>query len=342
MKKIALITGVSGQDGAYLAELLLKKKYKVIGTKRASTNRNLWRLRKLNIQDKIIIERMDITNDKDIKKIFNKYNISEVYNLAAQSFVKNSFTDPISTANISGIGVLRILEIIRSKNKKIKFYQASSSEMYGNSNSKSQSEKTWFNPQSPYAISKLFGHYITRNYRISYNLFAVSGILFNHESPLRGDDFVTKKIIKGLVNYKFKNRKYLELGNIHTKRDWGYSKEYVEQMWKMMQLKVANDFVIATGKSYSIKQLIDVASQYLNINTKWVGKDLNLKIINKDNNKTIIKINKNLFRPSEIKVVKGNIKKAKKYLKWKPKISFKALIKLMIDDELANIKIPKN
>ena len=174
MKKIALITGVSGQDGAYLAELLLKKKYKVIGTKRASTNRNLWRLRKLNIQDKIIIERMDITNDKDIKKIFNKYKISEVYNLAAQSFVKDSFTDPISTANISGIGVLRILEIIRSKNKKIKFYQASSSEMYGNSNSKSQSEKTWFNPQSPYAISKLFGHYITRNYRISYNLFAVS------------------------------------------------------------------------------------------------------------------------------------------------------------------------
>ena len=199
MKKTALITGVGGQDGAYLSEFLLSKNYRVIGAEKNSLSTKRWRLKKLGIEKRIIFEKMRIESDADINKVFNKYKIHEVYNLAAQSFVNTSFSTPIKTSNITGLSVIKILEVIKNKDPKIKFYQASSSEMFGNSLSESQSEKTNFDPQSPYAISKLFGHYITRNYRNSYNLFAVSGILFNHESPLRGNEFVTKKIIKGLI-----------------------------------------------------------------------------------------------------------------------------------------------
>ena len=336
MKKTALITGVRGQDGAYLSEFLLSKNYRVIGAEKNSLSTKRWRLKKLGIEKKIIFEKMRIESDADINKVFNKYKIHEVYNLAAQSFVNTSFSTPIKTSNITGLSVIKILEVIKNKDPKIKFYQASSSEMFGNSLSESQSEKTNFDPQSPYAISKLFGHYITRNYRNSYNLFAVSGILFNHESPLRGNEFVTKKIIKGLIKIINNEIKFIELGNIYSKRDWGYAKEYVVQMWKMMQLKKPEDFVIATGKTYSIKDFINESAKYLNLDVKWTGKGNNTKLLNNKNNKVIIKINKKLFRPSEVNYTKGNINKAKKIIKWKPKISFKMLIKIMIDDELKN------
>ena len=341
MRKTALITGVTGQDGSYLAQFLLGKKYRVIGTVRKKLNSKTWRLKKLKIDNKIILEKMDLEKIEDINMIFYKYKINEVYNLASQSFVNTSFSTPIKTTNITALGVIRILETIKNINPKIKFYQASSSEMYGNTLSNKQSEKTKFDPQSPYAISKLFGHYITKNYRNSYNLYAVSGILFNHESPLRSNEFVTKKIISGLINIINKKKKFIELGNVYSKRDWGYAKEYVVQMWKMLQLKKADDFVIATGKTHSIIELIDIATKYLNLNVKWVGSGLKLRLINNGNNQTIIKINKKFFRPADVNRTKGNIEKAVKILKWKPKITFKKLVRLIIEEELKDFSNSK-
>ena len=334
MKKTALITGVSGQDGAYLANLLLNKSYKVIGTDRRSARGNNWRLRRFGIEKKIIFEEMEIGEIYEIDRIFKKYKFDEVYNLAAQSFVGASFNSPLNTANITGLGTLRILESIRSTDPKIKFYQASSSEMFGDVLEDRQDEKTALNPKSPYAISKVFGHYITQNYRESYNIFAVSGILFNHESPLRGEEFATRKIILGLVKILNDDLKCLELGNIYAKRDWGYAKEYVEAMWLMLQKKSPEDYVISTGKTYSIKDFINKAVKILNLKTKWVGKGLNEKLINIKNQKIIIKINPKFFRPSEVNMLRGNPSKAKKKLKWIPKTNLDDLIKIMIKDEL--------
>ena len=334
MKKTALITGVSGQDGAYLANLLLNKSYKVIGTDRRSARGNNWRLRRFGIEKKIIFEEMEMGEIYQIDRIFKKYKFDEVYNLAAQSFVGASFNSPLNTANITGLGALRILESIRATDPKIKFYQASSSEMFGDVLEDRQDEKTALNPKSPYAISKVFGHYITQNYRESYNIFAVSGILFNHESPLRGEEFVTRKIILGLVKILNDDLKCLELGNIYAKRDWGYAKEYVEAMWLMLQKKSPEDYVISTGKTYSIKDFINRSVKILNLKTKWVGKGLNEKLINIKNQKIIIKINPKFFRPSEVNMLRGNSSKAKKKLKWIPKTNLDDLIKIMIKDEL--------
>jgi len=337
-KKIALITGISGQDGAYLAEFLLKKNYRVIGTDRRSARMSNWRLERLGIEKKIIFEEMELGETFEIERIFRKYKIDEVYNLAAQSFVGSSFGSPLNTSNITGLGVLRILETIRNINPKIKFYQASSSEMFGDVLEKTQSEKTPFNPQSPYAISKLFGHYISVNYRNSYNIFTVSGILFNHESPLRGEEFVTRKIVKGLIKILNNDLSCLELGNLDAKRDWGFAKEYVEAMWKMVQQKIPQDFIICTGKTYSIKQFINYCVDHLKLRTKWTGKGINTKLINLDTNKIIIKINPKFFRPSEVNYLKGSYKKANKILGWKPKTSLKDLVKLMINDEIKYYK----
>ena len=336
MARTALITGISGQDGAYLAKLLLEKKYKVIGTDRRSARSVNWRLNRLGIENKIIHEEMELGEIYEIQRVFKKYKFDEVYNLAAQSFVATSFRSPINTANITGLGSLRILETIRTLNPKIKFYQASSSEMFGDVINKFQNEETPFNPQSPYAVSKLFSHYLTKNYRDSYNLYAVSGILFNHESPLRGEEFVTRKIIKGLINILHNKIQFLELGNLYAKRDWGYAKEYVEAMWLMLQQKKPEDFVISTGKTYSIKEFINHATNYLNMETKWVGKGLDEKLINKKNSKIIIKINKKFFRPAEVNFLKGSYKRALNKLGWRPKTNFKNLIKIMIDEELKN------
>lgn len=335
MKKTALITGINGQDGTYLSKFLIKKKYKIVGTDK-NINKNNWRHKKLGISKQIYYEKLNVNNTKEIKKVFKKYKIDEVYNFAAQSFVKKSFDNPILTAKITGLSVLKILEVIKEIDKKIKFYQASSSEMFGNGKSSLKSEDDKFNPQSPYAISKLFGHHITKSYRESYNMFAISGILFNHESPLRGKEFVTKKIIRGLIDIKNNKKNFIELGNIYSKRDWGFAKEYVEQIWKMLQQKQPRDFIIATGKSYSIKDFVNEVTKYLDMKVFWKGKGVNEKLIWKKNSKTIIKINKLFFRPSEINNVRGNIKKAQKYLNWKPKISFKKLIQILIDEELKN------
>ena len=334
MKKLALITGISGQDGAYLAKLLIDKKYKVVGSDRRSARSSNWRLKRLGIEKKIIFEEMELGELYEIQRIFKKYKFDEVYHLAAQSFVKASFNSPINTSNITGLGSLRILETIRATNPKIKFYQASSSEMFGDVLQKIQDEKTPLNPQSPYAISKVFAHYCTQNYRSSYNMYAVSGILFNHESPLRGEEFVTRKIVIGLIKILKKKLKHIELGNLYAKRDWGYAKEYVEAMYKMLQQKKPKDYVICTGKTYSIKQFINYITKYLGMKTKWVGRGLKEKLINVKNNQTIIKINPKYFRPSEVNFLKGNSKKAKKNLGWYPKTNLKKLIKIMVDEEI--------
>ena len=334
MKKTALITGISGQDGAYLAKLLIRKNYRVIGTDRRSARFSNWRLRRLGIEKEIIFEEMELSELYEVQRVFNKYKFDEVYHLAAQSFVKTSFSSPINTSNITGLGTLRILETIRAVNPKIKFYQASSSEMFGDVLNKVQNEKTPLNPQSPYAISKVFSHFITQNYRASYNIFAVSGILFNHESPLRGEEFVTRKIVIGFLKILNNESKFLELGNLYAKRDWGYAKEYVEAMYKMLQQKVPDDYVISTGKTYSIKQFINFTTDYLGMKTKWVGTGIKERLINKKNNQIIVKINPKYFRPSEVNLLKGNSTKARKKLNWYPKTNLKKLIKIMVDEEI--------
>ena len=342
IKKTALITGISGQDGAYLAKLLLKKRYKVIGLERRSARSNNWRLEKLNIKDQVIIEDIDIKEVNNLIRIFDKYKIDEVYNLAAQSFVYSSFQNPIETSLVNAIGVLNLLEIIRNKKNKIRFYQASTSEMFGKTKKINQDEKTLFHPRSPYATSKTFAHYSVQNYRESYNLFASNGILFNHESPLRGEEFITRKITLGLSKIFLKKQKELKVGNIYAKRDWGYAEDYVEAMWKMLQLKKPNDYVIATGRSYSVKDFINECVKILNLKTKWFGKGLNERLINIENNKTLISIDKKFFRPSEVDNLKGDYKKAKKDLKWKPRTSFSKLVKLMLYSDLEYIKNLKN
>ncbi len=336
MKKTALITGISGQDGAYLAQFLLKKNYRVIGADRRSARDNKWRLRYLNIENKIEIVNIDLTEITSLISLFEKYKFNEVYNLAAQSFVGTSFVNPITTSQATAIGPLNILEVIKNLKQKPKFYQASSSEMFGDVKNNFQNELSNFNPQSPYAISKVFAHHITKNYRDSYKIFAVNGILFNHESPLRGEEFITRKITLGLSKIIVGKLNFLEVGNIYAKRDWGFAGDYVEAMWKMLQQKRPEDYVIATGKTYNIKSFINTATKILGMKTKWVGKDLNERLINLTNKKIIIKINKKFFRPAEVNYLKGNYSKAKKELRWRPKTSLKELIKMMLKSDLEN------
>ena len=335
--KTALITGISGQDGSYLAKFLLSKNYKVVGLDRRSSRDNSWRLNYLGIQNKIVIEYADLLELSSLERVFKKYDFDEVYNLAAQSFVGTSFDTPISTTDVNALGVLKILEIIRNKNKKIKFYQASTSEMYGEVLQSPQNESTPFNPQSPYAVAKLFSHFMVRNYRKSYGIFACSGILFNHESPLRSDEFVTKKIVLGFSKIIAGKMKILELGNIYTKRDWGYAPEYVEAMWKMMQKKKADDYVISTGKSYSIKYFINLVAKCFNIKLIWRGKGTKEYAVNINNGKTLIKINPKLYRPAEVNSLIGDSRKAKKILKWKPKYDIKSLAKEMLEEDYKKI-----
>jgi GDPmannose 4,6-dehydratase len=337
-KKIALIFGITGQDGSYLAELLLKKKYIVHGVKRRSSIINTSRIDNLyyNKKNRFFLHYGDLLDTSNIFQLIKKINPDEIYNLAAQSHVKVSFELPIYTSDVNALGCLRILEFLRiyDKNKKIKFYQASSSEMFGNSNSRVLNEKSYFNPQSSYGIAKLFAHHVTKNYREAYNIFASSGILFNHESFRRGETFVTKKIINGLCKIKTGRNEKLILGNLYSKRDWGHAKDYAEAMWKMLQQKKPDDYVIATGKQYTIKQFINHACKILSIKIKWVGKGLKEKCINLENNRTIIECNKKYLRPTEVNNLLGNAKKAKIKLNWKPKYNLNSLIIDMIDEEL--------
>ena len=344
MKKKALIFGVTGQDGAYLSKFLLNKKYIVYGVKRRSSIINTQRIddiyKDINYKSNFILLYGDLTDASSILNIIKKVNPNEIYNLAAQSHVQVSFEVPEYSANVNGLGVLRILEAIRSLNlqKKIKFYQAGTSEMFGSTKEKFQNEKTPFQPVSPYGVSKCFAHWITKNYREAYKMYACNGILFNHESPIRGETFVTKKIIQGLVKIKRGNQKKLFLGNLYAKRDWGHAIDYVEAMWKMLQQSKPDDYVIGTGRTFTIKDFVNRAAKKIGLRIKWIGKGIKEKALNIENKKIIIECRMRYFRPLEVDYLKGNALKAKKILKWSPKISINNLIDEMIRHELENSK----
>ena len=336
MRKKVLITGIMGQDGAYLARLLLSKKYKVYGAYRRNSNYENNRLRKLGIEDKVELIDLEINEFTSVNYVINKIKPDEIYNLAAMSFVASSFEQPLYTVNTNFFALINILEVMKNSKKKISLYQASTSEMFGNSTKKSIDENTNFDPASPYGISKVGSHYLVRLYRKAYNLDCCSVILFNHESPLRGEEFVTKKIIRQLCEILNNRRKIMYLGNIYAKRDWGYAPDYVEAMWKMLQIKKKDDFIIGTGKCYSIKVFINLTCKYLKINIKWTGKGLNEKCINLDNNKVIIKISKKFYRPLDVNHLKSNPLKAKKLLNWTAKTSLNTIIKKMCDDQISS------
>ena len=341
-KKKALIFGVTGQDGAYLSKFLLNKDYIVYGVKRRSSIINTQRIddiyEDINYKSNFVLLYGDLTDASSILNLIKKVNPNEIYNLAAQSHVKVSFEVPEYSADVNALGTLRILESIRSLNleKKVKFYQAGTSEMFGKTITKFQNEKTPFYPVSPYGVSKCFAHWITKNYRDAYGIYACNGILFNHESPIRGETFVTKKIIQGLVRIKLGFQKKLFLGNLYSKRDWGHAKDYVEAMWKMLQQKKPDDFVIGTGKTFTIKDFINRAAKKIKLDIKWIGKGIKEKAINIENKKTIIECRQRYFRPLEVDYLKSNASKAKKLLKWHPKISIDNLIDEMIKHELEN------
>tara|TARA_Y100000768_G_scaffold376610_1_gene348896 strand:- start:1569 stop:2624 length:1056 start_codon:yes stop_codon:yes gene_type:complete len=344
MKK-ALITGITGQDGYYLTKFLLKKGYQVHGIKRRTSLINTQRIDEFfndkNLHDKnFTLYHGDMTDSSSLIGILNKVKPNEIYNLAAQSHVKVSFEIPEYTANSDAIGVLRLLEAVKSANliNKTKIYQASTSELYGKARKIPQNEKTPFYPRSPYAIAKLYAYWIIVNYREAYNFFACNGVLFNHESPLRGETFVTRKITIGLSKIKLGLQKNLILGNLNAKRDWGHAADYAEAMWKMMQLKKPDDFVISTGKQFSVREFVNTAAKNLGINIKWVGKGVNEKGIDTRTGKIIIKIGKKYFRPTEVDNLLGDSSKAKKILKWKPKITFNQLVKEMTDNDFKEQK----
>ncbi len=336
MKKTALITGITGQDGAYLAKYLLEKDWRVFGTFRTGSTFNSLRLEKLGVLNKIELVDLELLDITNIINVIKKVKPEAIYNLAAQSFVDLSFEQPVFTSEVNAVGVTRILEAIKTVNPKIKFYQASTSEMFGNNISHLLNENTPFYPKSPYGASKLYAHWISVNYRESYNMFVCCGILFNHESPLRGDEFVTKKIVSGLTKIKYKKQNILKLGNLEAKRDWGFAGDYVDGMFKMMNSESPSDFVLATGKAYSVREFCETTALNLNIKLEWHGKDENTVGINASNGEKIILIDKQFYRPAEIDCLRGDYKKAKTILNWKPKTDFNSLVKIMVDDEIKN------
>ena len=344
MKKIALITGVTGQDGALLSEFLLNKNYEVHGIKRRSSSFNTARIDHLYKDPKetktnFFLHYGDLTDATNLIRLLKEIKPTEIYNLAAQSHVHVSFETPEYTANADALGTLRILEGIRilGLEKKIKFYQASTSELYGKVSDKLQNEETAFYPRSPYGVAKLYSYWITKNYREAYNIFASNGILFNHESSIRGETFVSRKIARAIAAIVNKKQKYLYLGNLNAKRDWGHAKDFVEGMWMILQHKKPDDFVLATSKAYSVRDFVELAFSFVDISIKWSGTGVNEVGRNSKNGETLIKIDSKYFRPAEVDYLRGDYKKANKILGWKPKISFKELVKEMVEYELLNI-----
>ncbi len=342
-KKVALITGVTGQDGAYLSRFLLNKNYEVHGIKRRSSSFNTGRLESIYIdphekKPNFVLHYGDLTDSSNLIRIIQKIKPDEIYNLGAQSHVQVSFETPEYTANSDALGTIRILEAIRTLNMmdKVKFYQASTSEMFGKS-PPPQNEKTIFQPRSPYAASKLFSYWVTVNYREAYGLFASNGILFNHESPLRGETFVTRKITRAVASILKGKQKKLWLGNLDAKRDWGHAKDYVEGMWKILQHNQAEDFVLATGKSFSVREFCQLAFREIGIILKWSGDGI--KEVGKDdaNGRVLVQIDKRYFRPTEVNYLEGDASKAKEKLGWAPKISLESMITEMVQSDIKSI-----
>lgn len=338
-KKKALITGITGQDGSYLAEFLLDKGYEVHGIIRRSSSFNTDRIDHIyrdphekNVH--MFLHYGDLTDGSNVDRILDKVKPDEIYNLGAQSHVKVSFELPVYTGDAVGLGTLRLLDAIKDQDMDVKFYQAGSSEMFGNVREVPQKETTPFYPRSPYACAKVYAHWITTNYRESYNIFACNGILFNHESPRRGGTFVTKKIIHALARIKLGKQEKLYLGNLDAKRDWGYAKDYVEAMWLMLQQDKPEDFVIATGENHSVREFAERAAEFFDFEIEWQGSGLEEKGIDKKTGKTLIEIDAKYFRPAEVDELIGDPTKAREKLGWKPQTSFRELVEIMARAEL--------
>lgn len=343
MAKKALITGITGQDGSYLAEFLLEKGYEVHGTVRRCSLFNTGRIDHLHNPEedkktKIFLHYADLGDSSSLFNVIKEVNPDEIYNLGAQSHVAVSFKEPEYTVDVTGLAVVRLLEAVRTINPKIKVYQASSSEMFGKAQEMPQKETTPFYPRSPYGCAKLFAYWITRNYREAYDMFICNGILFNHESPRRGRNFVTRKITRTLCEIKLGLKDALYLGNLDAKRDWGYARDYIEAMWLMMQQKKPDDYVIATGETHSVREFVEVACRELGFNLEWKGKGPDEIGIDKSTGKTIVVVDKRYFRPAEVDLLVGDASKAGSVLGWKPKVKFKELVKVMIESDMKMIK----
>lgn len=336
MSQTAIVTGITGQDGPYLAQLLLDKDYTVYGTYRRTSSVNFWRIEELGIQNhpNLHLVEYDLTDLGSSLALVQKVQPDEIYNLAAQSFVAVSFDQPNTTAQITGIGALNLLEAIRLSNPKIRFYQASTSEMFGKVQTIPQVEDTPFYPRSPYGVAKLYAHWMTVNYRESYNIFGSSGILFNHESPLRGREFVTRKISDSVAKIKLGKLDCMELGNLDAKRDWGFAKEYVEGMWRMLQIGEPDTFVLATNRTESVRDFVRMAFKGAGITVDFKGAAENETAIDIDTGKTVLRINPKFYRPAEVALLIGNPAKAKAKLNWEPKTTLEQLCQMMVEADL--------
>ena len=335
-QKIAVVTGITGQDGAYLAELLLGKGYQVYGTYRRTSSVNFWRIEELGIAQhpNLNLVEYDLTDLSASIRLLQMSGATEVYNLAAQSFVGVSFDQPITTAEITGIGPVNLLEAIRIVNPKIRFYQASTSEMFGKVQAIPQIESTPFYPRSPYGVAKLYAHWMTINYRESYGIFGASGILFNHESPLRGQEFVTRKITDSMAKIKLGKLDVLELGNIDAKRDWGFAKEYVEGMWLMLQADQPDTYVLATNRTETVRDFVTMAAKAAGFTLRWEGKEENEVGIDVATGKTLVRVNPKFYRPAEVELLIGNPEKAVRELGWAPKTTLEELCQMMVEADL--------
>ena len=334
--KTVIITGITGQDGAYLAELLLDKGYTVYGTYRRTSSVNFWRIEELGIakHPNLHLVEYDLTDLSASIRLLQTTGATEVYNLAAQSFVGVSFDQPVTTAEITGVGPLNLLEAIRIVNPKVRFYQASTSEMFGKVQAIPQIESTPFNPRSPYGVAKLYAHWITVNYRESYDIFGCSGILFNHESPLRGREFVTRKITDSVAKIKLGQLDVLELGNMDAKRDWGFAKEYVEGMWRMLQADEPDTFVLATNRTETVRDFVRMAFKATGVDLEFKGSDVNEIAVDVATGKTVVRVNPKFHRPAEVDLLIGNPEKAKQKLGWEPKTTLEQLCAMMVEADL--------
>jgi GDPmannose 4,6-dehydratase len=338
MMKKALITGITGQDGAYLAKLLLDKGYEVYGAYRRSAVLNLNGLKYLGVDEKVRYLPLELLEFTNIYRAIERIRPDEIYNLGSQSFVALSFEEPIFTADVTALGPLRVLEAIRAVKPDTKFYQASSSEMFGKVQAIPQNEKTPFYPRSPYAASKLFAHWITVNYRESHGIFGCSGILFNHESPLRGLEFITRKVTDGIARIKNRLQDRIVLGNLDSKRDWGYAPEYVEAMWLMLQQDKPDDYVVATGETHSIREFAERAFRYAGFDIVWEGKGIEEKGIDRGTGKVMVEVSPQFFRPAEVDILLGDYSKARERLGWQPRTKFQDLVSIMVEADIKRIE----
>ncbi len=338
--KVAVITGITGQDGAYLAQLLLEKGYKVYGTYRRTSSVNFWRIEELGVDKhpNMHLVEYDLTDLGSSIRLLQQTQATEVYNLAAQSFVGVSFDQPMATAQITGLGPLNLLEAIRIVNPKIRYYQASTSEMFGKVQAIPQTEDTPFYPRSPYGVAKLYAHWMTINYRESYDIFATSGILFNHESPLRGKEFVTRKITDAVARIKLGKQDVLELGNMDAKRDWGFAKEYVEGMWRMLQVDKPDTYVLATNRTETVRDFVTMAFKAAGITVAFEGSAEKERAVDTATGKTVVQVNPKFYRPAEVELLIGNPARAKKELGWEPKTTLEELCAMMVEADLRRVK----